>query len=241
MAANPHPDDTARSILRIISALVLSFITTSAVNAASFPCDGRLSAQERLICADKRLSALDYRLSALYQMALEITEAKQNLRIEQRLWLSTKRPKCLNTTCLLTLSQARIDELTTFIQQHATPSPPVISGSIHHRATSAGSYCEPGDELDWFSVSLETHDDLISGSIDGIYNCGQKVWGPIDITGKRLGNVALVQFNASFSDENAPPSEGIIVVAHKRIYWRILSEVAGESYVPESEVISFGQ
>jgi hypothetical protein len=67
MATNPRPDDTARSILRISSALVLSFITTSAVNAASFPCDGKLSAQEQLICADKRLYALDYRLSALYQ------------------------------------------------------------------------------------------------------------------------------------------------------------------------------
>jgi uncharacterized protein len=77
MAAKPHPDDTTRSILRIIPALVLSFITTSAVNAASFPCGGKLSVQEQLICADKRLSALDYRLSALYQMALEITETRQ--------------------------------------------------------------------------------------------------------------------------------------------------------------------
>ena len=77
MTTNPHPDDSARSILRVSSALALSFITTSAVNAASFPCEGKLSAQEQLICADKRLSALDYRLSALYQMALEISEAKQ--------------------------------------------------------------------------------------------------------------------------------------------------------------------
>jgi uncharacterized protein len=57
---------------------VLSYIMASAVNAASFPCGGKLSAQEQLICADKRLSALDYRLNALYQMALEITEARQS-------------------------------------------------------------------------------------------------------------------------------------------------------------------
>ena len=53
-----------------------------------------------------------------------------------------------------------------------------------------------------------------------------------------MSRTRLVTFNPRFSDENAPPGEAMIVVSHDRVYWRILSDVEVESYVPKSVVIA---
>jgi uncharacterized protein YecT (DUF1311 family) len=237
----PPPGVTSGRSMWTRLALILGLAMTAVANAASFPCGGKLSTQEQLICADKRLSALDYRLDALYKMALDVTEPKESLRTAQRSWLKSDRAKCSDAVCLLSSIQRRNDELMTLIKQHSTPFDNGISVAVHHAATETAGYCERGDDVDWFSVSVAAEDDLISGTIDGIFNCGQKIWGPIDVEGKKLGNVVLVKFNPSFSDENAPLGEAMIVVSHDRVYWRILSDVEVESYVPRSEVIALVQ
>jgi uncharacterized protein len=233
-----HPGVTSRRIMLTCLALILGLMMTAVGNAAGFSCGGKLSTQEQLICADKRLSALDYRLDALYKMALDVTGSKKILRTAQRAWLSTERAKCSDAVCLSSSIQRRSDELTTLIKQRATPIDTGISVAVHHPATETRGYCESGDDANWFSVSVAAQDDSISGTIDGVFNCGQKIWGPIDVKGKKLGNVVLVKFNPSFSDQNAALGEAMIVVSHDRVYWRILSEVEVESYVPSSEVIS---
>lgn len=232
-----HPGVSSGRSMWTCLVLTLGLATTADANEASFLCGGSLSTQEQLICADERLSALDYRLDALYKMALDVTEPTKSLRTTQRAWLKTDRAKCSDAACLLSVIQRRSDELTTWINQHSTPIDTGLSVSVHHRATERRGYCERGDDIDWFSVSIAAQDDLISGTIDGIFNCGQKVWGPIDVKGKKFGNVVLVTFNPSFSDENAPLAEAMIVVSHDRVYWRILSKVEVESYVPKSEVL----
>ena len=240
MDMNLHPGVIPGRSMWTCLALILSLAMTTVTNAAGFSCGGKLSTPEQLICADKRLSALDYRLDALYKMALDVTEPK-SLRTAQRAWLKTDRAKCSDAVCLLSSIQRRSDELTTLIKQHSTPIDTGISVAVHHPATETGGQCERGEDADWFSLSVAAQDDLISGTIDGVFNCGQKVWGPIDVNGKKLGNVVLVTFNPGFSDENAPLSEAMIVVSHDRVYWRILSEVEVESYVPRSEVIALVQ
>jgi uncharacterized protein len=237
MDMNFLPGVASGRSMRTCLALIFCLAMTAVANAASFSCHGKLSTQEKLICTDKRLSALDYRLDALYEMALDVTEPK-SLRTAQRAWLNTDRAKCSDAVCLLSSIQRRSDELMTLIKQHSTPIDTGISVAVHHPATETRGQCERGDDADWFSISVAAQDDLLSGTIDGVFNCGQKVWGPIDVKGKKLGNVVLVTFNPAFSDENAPVSEAMIVVSHDRVYWRILSEVEVESYVPKSEVIA---
>jgi len=237
MDMNLHPIDNSGRNMRTCLPLLLSLAFTAVANAASFSCAGTLSTQEQLICTDKRLSALDYRLDALYKMALDLTEPK-NLRTAQRAWLMADRAKCSDAACLLSSIQRRADELTTFIKQHSTPIDTGMSVAVHHPATETRGPCESGHDADWFSISIAAQGDLVSGAIDGIFNCGQKVWGPIDIKGKMLGNVALVTFNPGFSDDNVPLAEAMIVISHDRVYWRIISEVEVESYVPRSEVIA---
>ena len=80
--------------------------------------------------------------------------------------------------------QRRGDELTTWINQRSTPIDTGLSVAVHHQATESGGYCERGDDIDWFSISVAAQDDLISGTIDGVFNCNQKVWGPIDVKGR---------------------------------------------------------
>jgi uncharacterized protein YecT (DUF1311 family) len=232
-----HPGAASGRGMWTCLVLTLGLAMTANANEASFLCGGSLSTQEQLICADERLSALDYRLDALYKMALDVTEPTNSLRTAQRAWLKTDRAKCSDAACLLSVIQKRSDELMTWINQHSMPIDTGLSVSVHHRAIKPMGYCESGDDIDWFSISIAAQDDMISGTIDGIFNCGQKVWGPIDVKGKKFGNVVLATFNPGFSGENTPLAEAMIVVSHSRVYWRILSEVETESYVPKSQVL----
>lgn len=241
MDMNRHPGVISGRSMRTCLALILGLTMAAVANAAGFFCGGKLSAQEQLICADKRLSALDYRLDVLYKLALDVTEPKKSLRSAQRAWLKTDRANCSDTVCLLSSIQRRNDELTTLIEQHSTPIDTGLSVAVHHPAAETRGYCERGDDADWFSVSIAAQDDLISGTIDGVFNCGRKVWGPIDVKGKKLGNVVLVTFNPGFSNEDAALAEAMIVISHDRVYWRILSEIEVESYIPRSEVIALVQ
>jgi uncharacterized protein YecT (DUF1311 family) len=207
------------------------------IEAASFGCYGKLSVQERLICDNEILSALDYRLNVLYSVALLISNPADQLRTSQREWLNGSRSKCSAASCLKSAYEMRINAIMKFICAKASPFPSELQAYVKHRATES-AYCKFGgpEDGDWFSIKSSVNDKSLSGAIDGIFDCGRKVWGDIDINGHLIGNIALVEFQPSFSSINQKPlAEALIVVFNKRVYWRVLTEVGGESYVPRVE------
>ncbi len=209
--------------------------------AASFGCYGELSPQERLICSDKALSALDYRLNALYSVAVLVVTPAGPLRSAQREWLQGVRPKCADISCLTTAYRERIDSLTKLVQDKARPFPSAVGGEVRHAATQS-PYCKTSGSQgleggDRFSVTASLNGTSVSGRIDGIFDCGRKVWGHKDIKGRLVGNIALVEFQAGWSENQGQVAEAVIVVAPNRIYWRVLSEITVESYVPTTEDI----
>ncbi len=226
----------------LIVGIGLFVALTNIAEAASFGCYGELSKQERLICSDKALSALDYRLNALYSLAVQISKHDIQLRSNQRDWIQNVRAKCSDASCLTTAYQTRIDSLLKVVQDMAAPFPSEVRGRIQHRATDS-AYCKVSGNSgsghgDWFSITASVKGQSISGTIDGIFDCGRKVWGEVEIKGRLLGNTALVEFQPGFSSTEGPVADALIVAASNRIYWRVLSEIHGESYVPRTEDIN---
>ncbi len=204
--------------------------------ASSFGCYGELTAQERLICSDESISALDFRLHSLYSVALLVAKPANSIRAKQREWLQTVRNKCGDAQCLTNAYKQRIDSLMISVREAASPIPAELKVKVQHRATNS-PYCKMGGNGDWFSITAAVKGQAISGNIDGIFDCGRKVWGEIDFKGKLLGNIALVEFQPGFSSDQGPLAEALILATPNRIYWRVLTERYGESYVPSSEDI----
>jgi len=206
---------------------------------AAVDCDSRLSAPERFVCSDESLAALDHRLDVLYSLALEIAKHEDAVAAGQADWVQDVRDKCGDASCLGTAYRDRVDVLWQTLQQNANPLPHEVTGRVQH-APSLSPYCSidsgGSDAGDWFSVALSTRDQAVSGTIDGIFDCGRKVWGPVELHGRVEGHLATVEFQPAWN-EQGPPADALILVATDRIYWRVLNEVEVESYVPVAEDI----
>lgn len=194
---------------------------------------------QRLICGDNVVSALDYRLHALYSVAQFVAQPADRLRATQQDWLTGVRDQCADSACLSAAYRERIESLSRLLQERAYPFEPEAGGDIRHAATHS-PYCETSgaagaDGGDWFSLRTAVDGGAISGSIDGIFDCGRKVWGHIDIKGQLVGNMALVRFQAGWAEHQGQLAEAVIVRAADRMHWRVLSEITVESYVPAAE------
>ena len=206
-------------------------------SCASFSCQGTSSREERLVCDDKQLSALDYRLEGIYSLALSLDAPAEVLRSDQRTWLAVSRAKCSDTQCLSVAYRDRIHILMRLIQRVAEPLPAELSAKVVHAVTKS-AYCKANgaDSGDEFSLVLTIKGSAVAGSIDGFFDCGRKVWGPIDVHGDKIDNVALLRFEAGWLESSPMAAEALVVVGRgQHVYWRVLSEVNVESYVPISE------
>lgn len=226
-------------IRRMLWAVGAWALLSQAANAASFHCDGALKPLQRLICGDSVVSSLDYRLHALYSVAQFVAQPADRLRATQQDWLAGVRDQCADSACLSAAYRERIESLSRLLQERAYPFEPEAGGDVRHAATHS-PYCETSgaagpDNGDWFSLSTAVDGSAVSGRIDGIFDCGRKVWGHIDINGKLVGNMALVKFQAGWSEHQGQWAEAVIVQAADRMHWRVLSEITVESYVPAAE------
>ena len=124
------------------------------------------------------------------------------------------------------------------VQARANAFPKVLHARIVHPATQS-AYCKVSGSSTGgaFSIDASASERSVSGTIDGYFDCGKKVWGEIDIQGTLNGNIAMVQFQPGFSMPQKPLAEALIVVSREFVYWRVLSEIDVESYVPDSQDI----
>lgn len=102
---------TKPSALLAIGLLATSATLTTNAVAASFKCNGKLSASEKIVCKDPALSALDDRLAASWQRAKDTTldpAALEAARTHQWLW---RQHHCSDAACVKTWYERRIAEL----------------------------------------------------------------------------------------------------------------------------------
>jgi uncharacterized protein len=95
-----------------LTAGAMGVLVAASALAASFPCEKASTLQEELICNEPDLSRLDDELSAIYNKALVDTLNKDQLKKQQRQWLTNERNKCSNTQCLYQAYKDRIGILT---------------------------------------------------------------------------------------------------------------------------------
>lgn len=80
--------------------------------AASFECAKATTSMEKLICSNDDVSGLDEELGQVYKEALiKYVDKKDMMVRQQRNWIKWIRSQCANTSCLLTLYEARIGEI----------------------------------------------------------------------------------------------------------------------------------
>ncbi len=92
---------------------LISFLSLFAkTQAASFDCAKATTSMERLICSNDYVSELDAELGQEYKKALiKYTDKKDVLIQQQRNWIKWIRSQCKDSSCLVTLYEARIGEL----------------------------------------------------------------------------------------------------------------------------------
>ncbi|MGL1932213.1 MAG: lysozyme inhibitor LprI family protein [Desulfotalea sp.] len=95
--------------LILICAVLLSGVTTCF--AASFDCTKAGTRIEKLICSDAEISMLDTELGKAYKQARKETSDLNQLKVEQRKWISKVRNKCPDSICLVETYKKRIPEL----------------------------------------------------------------------------------------------------------------------------------
>ena len=87
----------------------------------SFDCAKATNKTEKAICSDNFLSYLDDTLDGVYKNALENTQNKNELIVEERAWLTKLRATCNEDNfCISTMYRGRINSLNEFIREANT-------------------------------------------------------------------------------------------------------------------------
>ncbi|HTV94784.1 MAG TPA: lysozyme inhibitor LprI family protein [Steroidobacteraceae bacterium] len=177
-----------------------------------------------LIANDFALGANYYRLSALFALAKQLDDTK-GLTTQQTDWDTHVRRQCQSEDCLHSAYHDRLALLTAWIQLHSDPLPNHWSGK------QEASGCQD-DRTDYFRVRFTTVTRAVGGQIEGSAHCGNKVIED-DFNGTKSGNVALVTFEAGFTDETEP-AEAALVIRHGHAYWHVLTKIDVEDYTWEA-------
>jgi uncharacterized protein len=177
-------------------------------------------AADVLIANDSALGASYYRLSGLYELAEQLDDTK-GLTTQQANWDTHVRRQCQSKVCLRSAYRDRLASLTKWIQLHSDPLPDHWSG------TQKVSDC-PNDGTEYFRVKFTAGEHSIGGQMEGSAHCGNKVIDG-DFNGTTSGNVALVTFQAGFTEETEP-AEAALVIRHGHAYWHVLTKVDVEDY-----------
>jgi uncharacterized protein YecT (DUF1311 family) len=85
-----HTKMPVAGIAAAVLLLTVNAVTGSAW-AASFPCAMASTPVERTICGDPVLSEADDRMAALYRRLLALTSSAEDVKNEQRRWLTVER------------------------------------------------------------------------------------------------------------------------------------------------------
>jgi uncharacterized protein len=185
-------------------------------------------AADVLIANDSVLGASYYRLSGLYELAEQLDDTK-SLTTQQADWDIHVRRQCQSTDCLRSAHRGRLASLTKWIQLHSDPLPDHWSGK------QEVSGC-PNDGTEYFRVKFTADERSVSGQMEGSAHCGNKVIEG-HFNGAASGNVALVNFQAGFTEETEP-AEAALVIHHGHAYWHVLTKVDVEDYTwPAADLV----
>jgi len=89
----------------------------------------------------------------------------------------------------------RLIELHGTLEKQLVPFPRKLSVTKDY-GTADTAYCGLSGARSYFSIDAKLTSKGIEVELDGIHDCGRKVWGPLGATGSVRGKVALLEFPA---------------------------------------------
>ncbi|MFA5179950.1 MAG: hypothetical protein WC405_01400 [Syntrophales bacterium] len=201
---------------------------------ASFDCKKAKTQDEKFICSDESVATLDSKLTGLYKLSLKVVKPNQSIIKQQTEWLRNIRSQCNDLNCISRVYSVRIAEISDKLNEHTKPIPRIVIAEKKYPSTKS-PYCRAVDGGSNFIVNINCNGTSISGNIDGIYDCGRKVWGPIDVKGQVTGNIVEVNYEGGFSGEGW--AKAYVIISGSYLYWQIYQELRIESYEPDSETL----
>lgn len=219
----------------LIASLLLISRIGSAEPMPSFNCKRATLFDEKLVCSDEQVATLDSKLTGLYKLSLRIAGSGAEIRKQQLNWVKNVRHKCTDLDCVAQTYSKRIEEVSHLLNQHTTAIPKVVTGRIDYPASDS-PYCRENPGVrDYFTVMMKRDASSVSGYMDGVYDCGRKVWGSIELRGRVVGNIADVRYEGGFAGKGW--AKAFVLLKGNRLYWQIYQELRFESYEPESEIL----
>jgi len=213
--------------------VLIVFCLPSAVGAG-ISCYKASTTQEKLICADPTILALDAKLSGLYAVGVQIVKPVEALKREQHAWLKEARDACSDSACLVSVYQRRIDALVTLLNRHTVPMGSLLNVEKRYPVERYVPMCKGAKDGGFFSVALIITEDRVTGTLDGVYNCGVRMWGPVEAAGRPLGHLAEVEFNGGYFEKGQ--AKALVAVTKGNVYWYTFQTVKVDGYIPEREV-----
>jgi len=218
----------------LIATLLLISSIGSAEPMPSFDCKRATLFDERLVCSDEGAATLDSKLTGLYKLSLKIVGSGTQIKKQQLNWLKYVRHKCTDLDCISQAYSKQIEEILGFLNERTRPIPKAVTGRIDY-PVSDSPYCRTNPHGGYFTVAMKRDASSISGYIDGVYDCGRKVWGSIEMRGHVVGNIADVQYEGGFAGKGW--AKAFVLLKGDRLYWQIYQELRIESYEPQSEIL----
>jgi uncharacterized protein len=223
--------------------LIAFFLLTSSGLAhgdliASFDCRQAKTQDEKLVCSDEAAATLDSKLTGLYKLSLKVVKPNYLIIMQQTNWLKSVRARCNDLSCISRVYLERIAEISDYLNKHTKSIPRVIIAEKKYPPSNS-PYCRSAGGGSNFIVNITRNGSSIFGYIDGIYDCGRKVWGEINVKGQVTGNIVEVNYEGGFAGKGW--AKAFVVISGRYLYWQIYQELRIESYEPESEILRIGK
>lgn len=224
------------TLRKLLVAIALS-CTPGFALAVGLTCMSPSTALDKRICGDPTLAAQDAELNGLYALARVLVADRTTLLREQRAWLS-RQQRCPDMNCLRAIYTSRLGEIRTLINSVTKPLPTTIRARRVERNETSET-CRFTKTPSFFEIVLNVAGSTAQGRIDGLYDCGDKVWGPVDIEGTVNGRIATVTFDGGFDYQTS--MKAFIVFDGRSLHWQVYDYPTDESfYMPPTDRIPVG-
>lgn len=227
------PDKTIKFLVMFFL-LLYPVLSVRGEPIAGFDCGRAVSRIEKLVCGNENAATLDAKLAGLYKLSLRFTQLNKRTREQQANWIRNVRSKCGDLDCITRAYSERITEITGILDKHTRPIPPSVTAEKDY-PVSDSPYCMIAGGGSWFTVNLNRDGPSISGHIEGVYDCGRKIWGKIDVKGRVTGNLADLYYEGGFTGQGW--AKALVVLSGDSMHWQVYQEVRVESYEPVGEIL----
>jgi uncharacterized protein len=194
------------------------------IHAASFDCGEATSEVEKLICGDDELSKMDESLNKAYKNALDIPFAPDELKEEQRNWLTAVRNVCQDSACLKRVYEQRVKSMNLYAQDKMH----TLCNEFQHHLN------QPAGLIEYAVEEKEIEHEDFNFSVPNIDVDGDKIEDKILLFHTGSGSIVPADYDSvtlilsSTGEKFTVEMQRFYVIVYKAKYYIVASNVQGE-------------